>query len=195
MMFLLFVKILTEFLSSIPEFCNETQTSNYIEHDSSALMKSKLLKNSLRKKAFGKKATPEDRKALKQALKAYNYIKRLETKNKNKTKKQKQKNTKTTTTTTTTKNNQNKTKKQAKSVQHQEKRYHNNFWKFAGQCARGTLDQDIIKATFNADHANTYYPNKYGSANPVALGRLKWFPFLSTTIEPIQYGCCPASWH
>ena len=156
-----FVSILTEFLSSEPEFCNETKNSKYVEHDSSALKKSKLLKNSLRKKAFGKNAKPEDRKAFKQALKAHNYIKRTEDK-----------------------------KKHSKSVHHQEKLYHQNFWKFAGQCAKGTLDQDIVNPTFNVDHANTFYPSTYGSANPVTLDRLKWFPFLSAadTKTPFNMG-------
>ena len=52
-----FVSILTEFLSSEPEFCNETKNPKYVEHNSSAVKK--LLKNSLRKKAFGKNANPK----------------------------------------------------------------------------------------------------------------------------------------
>jgi hypothetical protein len=149
-----FVTILTDFLSSNSEFLNDETKSKtkYVEHEESALKRTRTLKNSLRKKAFAKNADPKDKKAFKKALKAYNFLKKADSK-----------------------------KKQSKSVQHQENLYRRNFWTFAGQCAKGTLGKDPISPAFDAQLANQYYPNKYGTANPVALDRLKWFPYLSTT--------------
>ena len=56
-----------------------TQVLSYEKHIflvSSALKKARAAKNALRKKAFGKNATKEDRQTFNQAVKTHNYLKK-----------------------------------------------------------------------------------------------------------------------
>ena len=145
----LFSQDLSNFLSTKNEFTKEDNKSVYIENQSKSLEKSRKLKNTLRKKAFGKNGTDAGRKELKKAVKAHNYLKKLSKKRKNN-----------------------------KDALHQEKTYFKNFWKYAGKCSNGTLDQKPEQPTFSKDVADVYYPGKYSSPSPLDLTKLNWFPYL-----------------
>ena len=72
----LFTSILSEFLVSKPKFVKEENSrADLISHDSSALKKARSAKNALRKRAFGKNASKEDRN---QAVKTHNFLKIIE---------------------------------------------------------------------------------------------------------------------
>ena len=51
----------------------EKSQGKYVPHDSSTLKKARATKNALRKKAFGKNATEEDRQTFNQAVKTHNH--------------------------------------------------------------------------------------------------------------------------
>ena len=113
-----------------------------------------LVKNALRKKAFGSNATDEDRKAFRQAVKAHNYLKRMD---------------------------DNKWK--SRTSRHNEKQYHKNFWKFSKQCVNGNIGQSNVSPTFDANLANQYFPQKYSTPNPIVIDNLSWFPYLPVQLD------------
>ncbi|KAI8512078.1 hypothetical protein Bbelb_111780 [Branchiostoma belcheri] len=156
-----FSDIMCDFMSSKPEFSSqnteEQHSEGYISHEPQSLARVKRLKNKLRKKAFREGATPEDRKAFRDAIKTYSFLKR-----------------------------QQKRKETTKSAAHQEKEYHKNFWKFAAKCAKGQLDIPPIKPAFSLDYANEYYNNKYSNPTRVDFNKLFWFPHLPVGDQTLE---------
>ena len=148
----LFTSIFKDFLSSKPEFVKQEKSqTGFISHDSSALKQASAEKNALRKRAFGKNATQEDRKAFNKAVKCHNYLKKLE-----------------------------ESKHKQNTSRHHEQQYRKNFWKFAKHCVDGNLDKKPVAPTFSELDANTYFPSKYGKPNPVDLQIVSWFPYVPT---------------
>ena len=112
-------------------------------------MKARKIKNALRKKAFSSTGTEEDRKAFHDALKTVGYLKK-----------------------------QQKRYTDTKTAAQQEKLYHANFWKFAGNAASGKLDTNSPKPTFTLETADSYYPGKYAVNSPIDMTKLNWFPHI-----------------
>ena len=146
-----FTRILTDILINRPdsEFVNEVKNTEYKKSTPKTLLEAARIKNGLRKKAFGKHSTEEDRKAFRQAVKAHNQLKRIQRK----------------------KNEKSATKKQ-------ETMYKKNFWQFAKRCSNGTLDKTPLKPTFSVETANAFYQGTYAVCNPVIVPNLHWFPHL-----------------
>ena len=102
-----FSLLLGRFLESHPEFIAHEASDKYKQHEPKTLVKARKNKNALRKKAFSSTGTEEDRKAFHDALKTVGYLKK-----------------------------QQKRSTDTKTAAHQEKLYHANFWKFAGNAAQ-----------------------------------------------------------
>ena len=71
-----FVDILTEHFEEHNEFLDCKSNAMYIDHEPKTLSQARKRKNILRKKAFGKTATDDDRKQFQLALKTVSYLKK-----------------------------------------------------------------------------------------------------------------------
>ena len=150
-----FIALVQDFLSSKQEFAMKRNgQAGYIKHASNTLKKARSVKNALRKKAFGSNATDENRKAFRQAVKAHNYLKRMDD-----------------------------NKRKSRTSRHHEKQYHKNFWKFSKQCVNGNIGQSNVSPTFDANLANQYFPQKYSTPNPIVIDNLSWFPHLPVQLD------------
>ena len=150
-----FIALVQDFLSSKQEFAMKRNgQAGYIEHASNTLKKARSVKNALRKKAFGSNATDEDRKAFRLAVKAHNYLKRMDD-----------------------------NKRKSRTSRHHEKQYHKNFWKFSKQCVNGNIGQSNVSPTFDANLANQYFPQKYSTPNPIVIDKLSWFSNLPVQLD------------
>lgn len=155
-----FSEVLTEFLKSVPEISNK-QSDRYISHEPKTLSAARKKKNALRKKAFSRNATAEDRKAFNDAIKSVSHLKHLEEK-----------------------------KREGKSASFQEKQSKDNFWSFAKKAAEGNLSTNPARPSFSAEYANRYYPQKYSSSTPLDVTKLNWFPFIPTD-RPTPFDLSP----
>ena len=111
------------------------------------LTQARKCKNVLRKRAFGKNGTAEDRKAFRAAVRTVSYLRK-----------------------------QDKQKKCDKSRSHMEKRYRNNFYEFSKAACTGSLNESSTKPLFSEDVANNYFGGKYSTSNVINIGSLNWFP-------------------
>ena len=149
--------LLTEFLEENKElFADEKKqhSKGFISHPNKTLTELQHLKKVLRKKAFSRAGTDEDRKKFHSCLKAISELKKVE-----------------------------KRRLLLKTTTHQEKMFHKNRWEFSKQAVKGSLLQEKLKPTFDLGFANTYYSEKYSTPGIIDLNNLNWFPFLSITHE------------
>ncbi len=144
-----FSKALNEYFASKPDLVLEETVNYYQNHEPKTLAEAKRKKNVLRKKAYGKDATEEDRKAFREAVKTVSYL--------NKAQKEKDRN---------------------KTAIHQEKLYKENFYSFAKKCTDGTLTTPPTKPGFTKEQADAYYPLKYSKDAYVDPAQLNWFPWI-----------------
>ena len=135
-----FSLLLGKFLESHPEFVAHEASDKYQQHEPNTLVKARKIKNALRKKAFSSTGSEEERKAFHDALKTVGFLKKQQTRSIN-----------------------------TKTAAHQERLYHANFWKFAGNAANGKLDTNNLKPTFDLETANSYYPGKYAVNSPIDM--------------------------
>ena len=150
-----------DFLSQHPEFQEDHEIDNYYRNTPRNIDQARKAKNHLRKKAQRKDATPEDRIAFKEAIRAHNFLKR-----------------------------QNKKKNESKQSRYLEKLYNKNFWDFSSKACSGTLDTQPQKPTFTKDFADKFYPSKYSVSTPVDTTQLNWFPHIPIpdTAVPFDLG-------
>ena len=149
--------LLTEFLEENRElFADEKKqhSKGFISHPNKTLTELQHLKKVLRKKAFSRAGTDEDRKKFHSCLKAISELRKGE-----------------------------KRRLLLKTTTHQEKMFHKNRWDFSKQAVKGSLLQEKLKPTFDLGFANTYYPEKYSTPGNIDLNSLNWFPFVSVTHE------------
>ena len=145
-----FTDILTEYFSEQEDFLDRKLSETYIEHEPKSLSQARKCKNALRKKAFRKDSTVEDRKAFKAALKTVSYLKK-----------------------------QDKQNKLDKSRAHMEKRYRGNFYDFSKNACNGTLLKTPLRPTFSENDANYYFEGKYSVPNIIDPNALNWFPYIN----------------
>ncbi len=103
--------LVCDFLSKHPEFQEDNEIDNYYRNTPRNIDQARKAKNHLRKKAQRKDATPEDRIAFKEAIRAHNFLKR-----------------------------QKKKKNESEQSRYLEKLYNKNFWDFSSKACSGTLD-------------------------------------------------------
>ena len=152
-----FVDIVTEYFQEQNEFLENQTNQMYIEHEPKTLTQARKRKNLLRKKAFGKNATKEDREAFKLAIKTISYLK-------NKTKKH----------------------RDEKSRAHLEKRFRDNFYDFSKKVCNGSLHEKSPRPTFSQMEADEYFCTKYSVPNVIDLTSLNWFPYVNVNSENYQ---------
>ena len=141
-------KDLANFLLTKEEFKSEVK--HYFKHKppkSNHLEEMKDKKKELNKKAKQSDATPEQRSEANQAVRMYNYIKKIE-----------------------------KQKESVRQAKKEEKEYKKNFWKTAKNVANGTFGKEEQAPTFSKTTADTYYKNKYEKEVLIDPKNLKWFP-------------------
>ena len=151
------IDIVQQWLSSHEDFVKSEQECNYKVKAPKTLNAARKAKNALRKKAFARNASTEDRKAFRDAVKAVSFLK-----------------------------NQNKIKQRHKLVTKREKLYRQNFWKFAKQCCSGLLDNEAgiqESPTFSKEVADQYYSARYSSVDPIDLSSASWFSYIPVPQE------------
>ncbi len=141
--------LVCDFLSKYPEFLEDNEITTYYRNTPKNIEQARKAKNYLRKKAQRKDATPEDRLAFKQAVRAHNFLK-----------------------------NQNKRKSDSKNARYLEKLYNKNFWDFSSKACSGSLEKEPQKPAFTKEFADQYYCNKYSVSHPIDVTKLNWFPHL-----------------
>ena len=157
-----FVEILTEILeseqgSTLTDLISDN-SEFFQKQPSKTLQSVTKLKNKLRKKAYGKNGTAEDKKLFRQAVKAHNQLKRIQRR----------------------KETESKTRRQ-------EKMYLRDFWNFAKKCATGCLDKPAPKPSFSLDFANQYYHNAYSVCQPIDKAKLSWFPRINVDTNSFNF--------
>ena len=115
-----FVDIVTEYFQEQNEYLENQTNQMYIEHEPKTLTQARKRKNLLRKKAFGKNATKEDREAFKLAIKTISYLKK-----------------------------KTKEHRDEKSRAHLEKRFRDNFYDFSKKVCNGSLHEKSPRPTFS----------------------------------------------
>ena len=156
-----FVEILTEVLNSRSDHPSNDGTEYnefYRKRPTKTLQSVTKLKNKLRKKAYGKNGTEEDRKLFRQALKAHNQLKRIE-----------------------------RRKEKESNTSRQEKMYMKDFWDFAKKCSSGNLDKQSPKPTFSLETANRYYQESYSTGHPIDKSKLSWFPYINVDTASFDF--------
>ena len=149
-----FVDILTEHFEEHNEFLDCKSNAMYIDHEPKTLSQARKRKNILRKKAFGKTATDDDRKQFQLALKTVSYLKKKAKESKNE-----------------------------KSRAHLEKRFRNNFYDFSKKACNGSLHSDSPKPSFSQNEADEYFCSKYSVSNVIDPASLNWFPYISVSSD------------
>jgi len=144
-----FTRVIAEFLQGKEEFVEELTTSLYKENQPKTVEEARKTKNALRKKAYGRNATPDDRKAFRQAVRVHNYLKK-----------------------------QHAQRKEVKTTTYLETQYRKNFWSFASKCSDGTLNEQTKRPTFSQQTANLYYPSTYSVIHPMDIEQTRWFPYI-----------------
>ena len=139
---------LANFLVSKPEF--QYEVKEFFKHKSpktNPLEEMKTKKKELNKKAKQQDATPQDRSEANQAVRMYNYLKKID--------------------------REKKTVSQAKK---DEKEYTKNFWKTAKNVTNGTLGKEEQTPTFSKATADIFYRNKYEKEVIIDPNKLDRFP-------------------
>ena len=127
------------------------------------LEEAKKLKNTLRKKAKRRDASPGARRHFNQALRHYNFLQRKS----------------------------KETDHRRKKLKH-EKLYKTQFFKFAKSACNGTLDSEPPGPEFSKAQADQFFSERYSKEVPIDLTKLSWFseasqvevPFPETAITP-----------
>ena len=112
-----FTDTLKSYLSDNKEFFKGQSSKGYISHEPKTLSQARKKKNALRRKAFSRQGTPEDKQLFRQAVKAVSFL-----------------------------NKQKRRADANKSQVHHEKQYRSNFWGYAKnitQCPVSTFDKDV----------------------------------------------------
>ena len=136
----------------------------FIEKDPKSLQEARKKKNILRKKAYSKTGTDEDRKNFRAAVKTVSFLKK--------------------------KSNKNKIQK---SVTHQEKRFSNDFWRFSKDVCNGKLGQQSVKPAFTKDIADDFYPGKYSKPYTLDFEKLQWFPYIPVPDDTTPFDLSPVT--
>ena len=151
-----FTDVLKSYLSDNKEFVKEQSSKGYISHEPKTLSQARKKKNALRKKAFSRQGTPEDKRLFRQAVKAVSFL-----------------------------NKQKRRADANKSQVHHEKQYRSNFWGYAKNITQGTYGQQGPVPTFDKDVADTYFPNRYSSIQETLdLNNINWFPYIRVPNGP-----------
>ena len=145
------INVIHTFLSGRDIFYEKPSSphsDNYISHESRSLTEVKKVKNHLRRKAFRKTATEEDRQEWRAAVKAVSHLKRRE-----------------------------RQTSEAKTVKHQEDLYRKDFYAFSKQAVQGQLQgHQQGQVGFSKQEADIFYPSTYSVPGELSLSSLAWFP-------------------
>ena len=106
-------------------------------------------KNVLRRKAFSKEGTEEDRKNFRSAVKAVSFLKKRADR-----------------------------RKAEKSAAHQEGSYRKEFWNFSKRVCNGNVDKDTATLSFSKEDADQFYPARYSHPVHIDFNKLQWFPYI-----------------
>ena len=142
-----FTDTLTQYFSSHDEFIEKKLNQSYIEHEPRTVAQAKKAKNQLRRKAYGKNGTVQDRKAFHDAVRAVSHF----------TKEHK------------------KSQKQKSAALH-EKKYKENFYDYSKQICNGSFGSECIKPQYSKHLADQYYPPKYSKPAQIDFSQLDWLP-------------------
>ena len=141
---------LFDFLKDKPEFVElPKDNTTYCRRENKTLDEARICKNKLRKKAFNKWSTTEDRQNFYQALHTYDFLKKESEKN---------------TTIHCTK--------------YEEKKYRTDFWNFSKKLVNGLLYDTPKHPTFDKTQADTFFQQKYNRSTQLNHSDLNWFPHL-----------------
>ena len=146
-----FSDIVVEYCASNSEFVDSKSSEEYIKHEPKSLEQARKVKNQLRKKAYSKNSTENDRKAFRQAIKAVSQFKK-----------------------------KHEHKENQKTTKYQETLFRKDMYGFSKQVCNGSFGNTSPKPTFTKDTANTYYNAKYSRPVHLNLMNLNWFPYVQT---------------
>ena len=127
-----FTQELRDFLDQNRELFSyqENQKSKFIGHPNKTIEELQNYKKVLRKQAFARNGTKEQKNKFHDCLRAIKHLKQKQA-----------------------------DKEKQKTSLHQENMFNKNRWKFAKNAVNGTLDKDDKQVGFSLDEANRYYPN------------------------------------
>ena len=152
-----FVETIQHYFHEHEEFLERKQSESYIEHEPKSISQARKRKNLLRKKAYGKSGTDEDRKEFRRAVKTVSYLKK-----------------------------QHKQSQEERSRAHLEKQFRDNFYEFAKRVCNGTVNASQPRPTFSLDEANSYFRSKYECGCNIDQTQLNWFPHINVH-DPDRY--------
>ena len=146
--------VIRDFLLERPELFDTIESENsskaaFINHPFKTLEQAKKAKNYLRKKAFGRDGTKDDKKRFYEAVKAVSELKKKA-----------------------------KKKEEIKTAKWQEDLYFKNKWEFAKHACNGTIGSKSQPPGFSKAEADTYYPQHYSIPKEIDFTSLNWFPYL-----------------
>ena len=149
-----FSSTLTDYFGEHTEFVKEQKSNSYIAHKPKTLAEARKRKNVLRKKAFSKHATPEDKQLFRQAVRTVSFL-----------------------------NKQGKKKTELKTTAYHEKQYRTDFWGYSKKIVQDTYGKQSPGPTFSKESADIYYPQKYSSKHDLDPAKLTWFPYVHVPDE------------
>ena len=142
--------IVSDFLSSKPGFLPDPKPEhNYTRRENKTLKEAKILKNKLRKKAFSKWGTNQDKATFYDALHTYDYLKK-----------------------------QHMDNTQNHNAKYEEKKYRSDFWSFSKKLVKGTLYEEPKFPTFSKAEADTFFQNTYNVSVELNHNAISWFPYI-----------------
>ena len=148
--------LLQSFFKSKPDLFlpDDSKGGCFIRREKKTLNEIRRQKNKLRKKAFRKNATADDREKFYECLHAYDYLK-----------------------------NEDDANEKKRTTEFEEKRYRSNFWDFSKNIVNDTLYEEPKYPSFSKAEADTFYTNRYENQVNIDQTKLNWFPFIPETLE------------
>ena len=147
-----------------PDFVEERNSQAYVEHEPRTLADARKRKNILRRKAFSKEGTEDDRRNFRSAVKAVSFLKKRSDK-----------------------------RKAEKGAAHQEKLYKKDFWNFSKQVCNGDFNKATPAVSFSKEIADEYYPGKYSQAQHIDFNKLQWFPYINVDESYREFDLTPVT--
>ena len=139
-----------EYFASQPDFVQERNSQAYVEHEPKTLADARKKKNILRRKAFSKQGTEEDRRNFRSAVKAVSFLKK-----------------------------RSERRKAEKTAAHQEDSYRKEFGNFSKQACNGNMNKSTTTLSFTKAKADEYFPGKYSHPVHIDFNKLQWFPYIN----------------
>ncbi|XP_071491341.1 uncharacterized protein [Diadema antillarum] len=152
------------YFASQPDFVQENNSRAYVEHEPKTLADARKKKNILRRKAFGKESTEEDRKNFRSAVKAVSFLKKRSDK-----------------------------RKAGKTAAYQENLYRKDFWNFSKQVCNGDFNKAAPNISFSKETADEYYPQRYSRAEHIDFNQLQWFPYINVDERNYEFDLTPVT--